>query len=289
MDQVKVFEEHRPLLFSIAYRMLGMVMEAEDVLQEAFLRWQRADADEVESPKSYLASVVARLCIDQLRSARVQRENYIGPWLPEPVVTDSSADPLAAVELSESLSMAFLVVLESLNPVERAIFLLHEVFDYDFATIAGIVGKSEANCRQIASRARHRVDQKRPRFEVSSDQQTRVLEEFMNTVTNGDIHGLMAVLDDDVTWWSDGGGMPRTAKKPIHGAEKVARFALNLVRLAPEGIVTKPAEINGAPGLILYLDDKPYSTISFDIVGNQIVTIRAVVNPDKLRSLPPLE
>lgn len=287
MDLVKTFDQYHPLLFSIAYRMLGTVMEAEDILQEAFLRWQGALVDEVESPKSYLSAMVTRLCIDQLRSSRVQREKYVGPWLPEPLVAESSATPDRSLALSESLSMAFLVILESLTPVERAVFLLREVFDYDYAEIAEIVGKSEANCRQMFSRARRHIAERRPRYEVSSVQQTRVAEQFMHTLATGDLQGLLAVLDDDVTWWSDGGGMLGVAQKPIHGAGKVAHFALNLMRMAPENTVIRPVEINGAPGFITYINGKPFNTLSLDVVEDRIVAIRAVVNPAKLRTLPP--
>jgi RNA polymerase sigma-70 factor (ECF subfamily) len=288
MNWAEAFEEHRPLLFSIAYRMLGTIMEAEDILQEAFLRCQGRLVEEVDSPRAYLSSVVTRLCIDHLRSAQVQREEYIGPWLPEPLVTDSSATPQGALALSESLSMAFLVLLESLNPVERAVFLLHEVFDYDYATIAEMVGKSEANCRQMVSRARRHIAERRPRFDVSPSQQSRVVKKFMHTLNTGDVEGLIAVLDEDVTWWSDGGGMIGVAKKPIQGAEKVARFALNLLRMAPENTVARPVEINGGPGFIVYVDGKPFNTLSFDILEDRIVGIRAVVNPDKLRTIGPL-
>jgi len=282
MEQLEVFTEYRPLLFNIAYRMLGTVMEAEDILQEAYLRWQQVTPDEIDSPKSYLSAIVTRLCIDRLRSAQVRREEYIGPWLPEPLIANPSTGPDKTVELSESLSMAFLVILENLKPIERAVFLLHEVFDYDYQAIARIVGKSEANCRQIASRARRYVTMNRPRFEVSSDDHTRVVEQFMDTLVSGDVNGLMSTLDQDVTWWSDGGGVRGIAKKPIHGAANVARFVLNLMRMAPEGTVTRQTEINGRPGFITYVNGKPFNTLAFDIVEGRIVTIWAVVNPDKL-------
>ena len=262
MNQVQAFDEARPLLFGIAYRMLGSVMEAEDIVQETFLRWQKVAIDEVTSAKSYLSTVVTRLCIDYLRSARVRREEYVGPWLPEPLVADSGGSPHGALALSESLSMAFLVILESLSPLERAVFLLREVFDYDYAEIAGIVGKSEVYCRQLASRARRHVAERRPRFEVAPEQQVQVVEQFMRTLDTGDIEGLLAVLDDGVTWYSDGGGLPGIARKPIHGAEQVAWFALHLRRLAPENTVVRLAEINGEPGFITYVDDNPFSIFS---------------------------
>ena len=283
MEQLEVFSEYRPLLFSIAYRMLGTVMEAEDILQEGYLRWQQVTPEEIDSPKSYLSAIVTRLCIDRLRSAQIRREEYIGPWLPEPLITTPLASPDETVELSESLSMAFLILLESLKPIERAVFLLHEVFDYEYQAIAKIVDKSEANCRQIASRARRHIAAKRPRFEVSSDDHTRIVEQFMDTLVSGDVDGLMVTLDQDVTWWSDGGGLPGIAKKPIHGAENVARFVLNLMRMAPEGMSTRLVEINGKPGYITYIDGKPFNTVAFDIVDGRIVTVWAVVNPEKLR------
>jgi RNA polymerase sigma-70 factor (ECF subfamily) len=184
--------------------------------------------------------------------------------------------------------MAFLVILESLSPVERAVFLLREVFDYDYPEISRIVGKSEANCRQLASRARRRVAERRPRFEASPEQQKQLAEQFMQTLSTGDVEGLLSVLDDKATWWSDGGGMAGVAKKPIRGAQNVARFALNLRRMAPENMVTRLVELNGKPGCIIYIDGQPFNTLSFDIDGERIVAIRAVVNPDKLAALPPL-
>jgi RNA polymerase sigma-70 factor (ECF subfamily) len=289
MNRVQAFDEARPLLFSIAYRMLGSVMEAEDILQEAFLRWQKVTTDEVASAKSYLSTVVTRLCLDHLRSARVRREQYVGPWLPEPLVATTGDTPHGAAALAESLSMAFLVILESLSPLERAVFLLREVFDYDYAEIAAIVGKSEVYCRQLASRARRHVAERRPRFEVAPKQQAQVVDQFMQTLDTGDVEGLLAVLDDNVTWYSDGGGLPGIARKPIHGAEQVARFALNLRRLASEDTVVRPAEINGEPGYITYVEGRPFNTFSFEIYQNRIVAIRAVVNPDKLSTVPSLQ
>lgn len=190
--------------------------------------------------------------------------------------------------LSESLSTAFLVILESLKPVERAVFLLREVFDYDYPAIAQIVGKSEANCRQIFSRARRQISQDRPRFQVSPLEQSQVVDQFMNSANTGDVQGLLAVLDPDATWYSDGGGLRGVAKKPIQGAENVIRFMFGLARLAPENVTIRPAEINGGPGVIIYVEGQLYTTLSFDFLGDRIKTVYAVVNPDKLRALPPL-
>jgi RNA polymerase sigma-70 factor (ECF subfamily) len=286
VDPSEVFDGQRPFLFSIAYRMLGNVMDAEDVVQEAYLRWQRAPQAEVRSPRAYLSAVVTRLCIDQLRSARTQREEYIGPWLPEPLPTEPAPD---AVVIDESLSMAFLVLLESLNPTERAVFLLREVFDYDYDEISRLVGKSEANCRQIARRARQSVAARRPRFESSPEQEERLMGSFLEACFGGDMEDLLALLSEDVTFWSDGGGKTRAALNPIHGADKVARFFSGILRKAPPGLVVRRALVNGRPGLIGYFEDgRPQSVATFDVAEGSIRAIRLVVNPEKLRAVPPL-
>jgi RNA polymerase sigma-70 factor (ECF subfamily) len=283
---IGVLDRHRPLLFSIAYRMLGSVMDAEDVVQEAYLRWQRAPQAEVRSPKAYLSAVVTRLCIDQLRSARARREGYIGPWLPEPLPTKPAPD---AALLDESLSMAFLVLLESLNPTGRAVFLLREVFDYDYGEVSRLVDKSEENCRQIARRARQSVAARRPRFESSPEQEERLMGSFLEAYFGGDMGGLLALLSEDVTLWSDGGGKTRAALNPIHGADKVARFFSRILRKAPAGFVVRRASINGRPGLIGYFEDgRPQSVATFDVAEVSIRAIRLVVNPEKLRAVPPL-
>jgi RNA polymerase sigma-70 factor (ECF subfamily) len=286
VDPSEVFDRQRPFLFSIAYRMLGSVMDGEDVVQEAYLRWQRAPQAEVRSPRAYLSAVVTRLCIDQLRSARTQREEYIGPWLPEPLPTEPAPD---AVVIDESLSMAFLVLLESLNPTERAVFLLREVFDYDYDEISRLVGKSEANCRQIARRARQSVAARRPRFESSPEQEERLMGSFLEACFGGDMEDLLALLSEDVTFWSDGGGKTRAALNPIHGADKVARFFSGILRKAPPGLVVRRALVNGRPGLIGYFEDgRPQSVATFDVAEGSIRAIRLVVNPEKLRAVPPL-
>jgi RNA polymerase sigma-70 factor (ECF subfamily) len=286
-DGTDLFDRYRPLLFSIAYRMLGSVMDAEDVVQEAYLRWQRAS--EVRSPRAYLSAVVTRLCIDQLRSARTQREQYVGPWLPEPLPTEPAFDVADAVALEESLSMAFLVLLESLTPTERAVFLLREVFDYDYGEISYLVNKSEDNCRQIAHRARQSVAARRPRFESSPEQEERLMGSFLEACFGGDMEGLLALLSEDVTLWSDGGGKTRAALNPIHGADKVARFFSGILHKAPPGFVVRRASVNGRPGLIGYFEDgRPHSVTTFDVAEGGIRAIRIVVNPEKLRAVPPL-
>ncbi len=280
------FDLYRPLLFSIAYRMLGSVMDAEDVVQEAFVRWRGASETEVRSPKAYLSAVVTRLCIDQLRSARTRREEYVGPWLPEPLPTEDAPDP---VVLDETLSMAFLVLLETLNPTERAVFLLHEVFDYDYAEISRLVGKDEANCRQIARRARRSVASRRPRFESSPEQEERLMGKFLEASLDGDMEGLVSLLSEDVTLWSDGGGKTRAALRPIRGAANVARFLSGILRKAPPGLIVRRAQINGRPGLVGYLGDgRPQSVVTLDAAQERIQTVRIVVNPEKLQTIPPL-
>ena len=279
------FERHRSLLFSIAYRMLGSVAEAEDVVQEAYLRWREVPEGEVRSPKSYLSAVVTRLSIDRLRSAR--REEYIGPWLPEPLISDRAEELAAHDELDESLSMAFLVLLESLNPVERAVFLLREVFGYDYEEISSIVRKSEANCRQIARRARQSVAARRPRFERSLEKEKMLTERFVEACMSGDMEGLLELLSEDVTLWSDGGGKVAAAPYPIHGPEKVARFLVGVLRTVPPGFFVHPARVNGGSGAIGYVDDHPTGVVALDVAEGRIRRVRIVVNPDKLRTVPP--
>jgi RNA polymerase sigma-70 factor, ECF subfamily len=281
------FERHRSLLFSIAYRMLGSVADAEDIVQEAYLRWREVPEAEVRSPKSYLAAVVTRLSIDRLRSAQVQREEYIGPWLPEPLVTNRAEEGADLVEVDESLSLAFLVVLESLNPVERAVFLLREVFDYDYEEISGIVGKSEANCRQIARRARSAVAARRPRFERSPEQEERLTRRFVETCMNGDMEGLLKLLSEDVKLWSDGGGKVAAAPYPIYGPEGVARFLLRVLRTVPPEFSARLTRVNGGPGVVGYVDGYPTSVVALDVADGYVQGIRIVVNPEKLRAIPP--
>ncbi len=286
MARVERFERHRSLLFSIAYRMLGSVVEAEDVVQEAYLRWRRAPEDEVQSARAYLSAVVTRLSIDHLRSARARREEYVGPWLPEPLPSEPEA-PGEAV-LDESLSMAFLVLLESLTPVERAVFLLREVFEYDYAEISRIVGRAEANCRQIARRARGAVAARRPRFDPSPEQHQRLTHRFVEVCSSGDMEGLLELLADDATVWSDGGGKAPAALRPIRGAEKVARFLLGVLRKAPAGLAVRLRRINGGPGIVGYMDGRPTHAATLDVADGRVTGVRIVANPEKLRSIPPL-
>ena len=286
MGYPEVFAELRPLLSSIAYRMLGSVAEAEDVVSEAYLRWSRVQDTEVQSPKAFLSAVVTRLCIDQLRSTRVKRETYVGPWLPEPVLTGSqgSFEPSERAELADTLSMGFLILLESLTPVERAVFLLREVFGYEYSEVAEIVGRSEANCRQIALRARKHVEARRPRFEASEHARRQITERFLRACESGDLQGLLSFLSDDIVLWSDGGGRAQAARRPIVGAHSVARFLLGLIKRWHGRLQIDPAEINGQPGYLL-VDKEPIGAVALDLGGDtepRITGIRIVVNPDKL-------
>ncbi|MBI5671050.1 MAG: RNA polymerase sigma-70 factor [Chloroflexi bacterium] len=285
---METFESYRPLLFSIAYRMLGSAMEAEDIVQEAYLRFQ--SAGQVQSPKAYLSTVVTRLCLDHLKSARVQRETYIGPWLPEPLPTGDSAFPEQVAGLSESLSMAFLVLLESLSPVERAVFLLREVFDYDYAEIARIVERDEATCRQLFSRAKKHISDSRPRYTSSPEEHNRLLASFLQAAEQGEMNSLMALLAQDVTLWSDGGCKVRAATRPIHGREAVARFLLGIRRFAEGRERVELMNINGAAGFVLRAaDGRPLYVFTLETGSGLIRALRVVGNPDKIARFKPPE
>jgi RNA polymerase sigma-70 factor (ECF subfamily) len=289
-SMLEAFDRHRPLLFSIAYRMLGSVADAEDVVQEAYLRWQGTE-EEVRSPKAYLSAVVTRLCLDHLRSARARRERYVGPWLPEPLLTEEEGSQVEqATDLDDSLSMAFLVLLESLTPVERAVFLLREVFGYDYAEVASLVGKSEANCRQIARRAKRSVEARRPRFESSPEQEERLMGRFLQASVEGDMEALLSLLSEDAVLYSDGGGKTRAALNPIFGAENIARFASRILRKAPPGFTMRWERVNGRPGLVGYFGDgSPHSVTTLDVAEGRIRAIRLVLNPEKLGAVLRLE
>jgi RNA polymerase sigma-70 factor (ECF subfamily) len=280
---------YRPLLFAIAYRMLASVADAEDAVQETFLRWHRALADGVvvESPKAWLSAVITRLCIDQLRSARVQREQYLGPWLPEPLATREEPDVADTALLNESLSTAFLLLLETLSPKERAVFLLHDVFAYGYAEIAAIVGESETYCRQLARRARDHLAARRPRFPVSPADQEHLTRRFIDATVTGDLSALVATLASDVTLWSDGGPNARAARRPIHGADKVARFLLGISRHVPPGTVIGVELVNGWPAIVARLDGHPITVVSLESTAGVIHGVYIVSNPDKFHGVPP--
>jgi RNA polymerase sigma-70 factor (ECF subfamily) len=286
------FAPLRPLVFSIAYRMLGSVAEAEDIAQEALLRAHReaAAGTEIASPKAYITSIATRLAIDHLRLARVRRETYVGPWLPEPLLVDEGADVAHAVEVADSLSMAFLVLLERLAPVERAVFLLREVFDYDFAEVAEVVGKTEDNCRQILVRARRRVADERPRFEASRAERDALAERFFAAAQDGDVDGLVALLAADATFTGDGGGKATAFPRPIDGGLPVARVVAAIFRRGRSlGMRAEPAQVNGQPGLTARdADGAIVSAMALDIAGGVVLGVRSVVNPDKLGHLGPV-
>ncbi len=284
MAEDEVFTVYRPVLVGLAYRMLGAVMDAEDIVQEAFLRWRQTAGETVETPRAYLTTIVTRLCIDHLRSARVRREQYIGPWLPEPLVgaqPEESPEP----ELADSLSLAFLVLLETLTPTERAVFLLHEVFGYAYAEIAPIVGKSDAACRQIGARARRHVDERRPRFDASPGEQERLLQRFLRTCATGDMDALIALLADDATVWTDGGGKVSAALHPIHGASNAARFLLGILVKAPPTMTTRFATVNGRAGVLVEIDGHVSHVLTVDSADGRITAVRIVANPEKLQRL----
>jgi RNA polymerase sigma-70 factor (ECF subfamily) len=290
----EAYVDLRPLLFSIAYRMLGSVSEAEDVVQEAFVRYQRAIGDEtvIESPKAYLSAVVTRLAIDYLKSARVRRETYVGEWLPEPLVTDEGAnDPATLAERTDTLSMSFLVLLERLTPVERAIFLLHDVFDYDFEEVGRIVRRSPATCRQHAVRARRFISENRPRFDADHAERDELLRRFFAAAEGGDVDGLIEVLAEDAIVYGDGGGKVPQWYAPIVGAADVAKlFAVMGRQMRRLGATFERRLVNGQPGIIFR---GPHggvmSVMSFEVVDGRVKTIRSVVNPDKLGHLGPVE
>lgn len=283
-SRLQTFEQERPRLFAIAYRMLGSVMEAEDAVQETYLRYMATNAEAIQSPKAFLSTVVTRLCLDQLKSARVKREEYFGPWLPEPLLTADAPDELLARH--ESISMAFLLLLEALSPVERAVFLLREVFDYDYDAIARIVGKNEANCRQLYSRAKKHIQAGRPRFTPSPQEQQQLVGSLLAAMQAGDSDTFAALLAEDVELRSDGGGKASAATHPLVGRATVMRFVLGLYHKRPPKTTVEFAEVNGEPALVVRVAGKVDNVICFEIDGANISAIRIVRNPEKLRHLP---
>jgi RNA polymerase sigma-70 factor, ECF subfamily len=288
-----VYEELRPLLFSLAYRMVGSPSDAEDIVQEAFLRFHREArrGTQIASPKAWLSTVTTRLAINHVQSARVRRERYVGTWLPEPLVTDTEPGGLMQeAETADSLSLAFLVLLESLSPVERAVFLLREVFDYGYDEIASVVGKSPDNCRQIAVRARQQVEARKPRFEASRRKREELSRRFFEAVEAEDTQVLVRLLAADVVVYGDGGGKAPAVLHPVFGREAVAQlfsgFRSFSERLGARSV--HYAEVNGQPGaLLLDADGRPVLVVSLDIADDQVQTVRAITNPDKLRHLTP--
>ena len=286
-DPAGAFEEVRPHLFGIAYRMVGSAADAEDLVQDAALRWLGIeDNAQIASPRAYLTTIVTRLCINHLKQARAKREEYVGPWLPEPLLTDTGPTPSDRVELEESLTFAFLLLLQSLSPRQRAVFILREVFRTPTSEVADILGTSEANCRQILTRARVQVKARRPRFAVSEAGQRAAMQRFSEATRSGDIDALLDVLAPDAVVLTDGGGQARAALRPVFGAERVARFIFGaLARLVPPGVVPIPREVNGGPGIVAFHDGTPVAVLTADIEEGRIHTLYIVTNPSKLRAV----
>ncbi len=289
----QLLAELRPASFAIAYRMLGSVAEAEDIVQEALLRVHRAieAGEQIESPRAYIATVTTRLAIDELRSARVRRERYVGEWLPEPVITEDPDDPAQHAEMADSLSMAMLVLLESLSPEQRAVLLLRDVFDYGYDEIAEIVGRKQDNVRQLAVRARRHVEQGRPRFEASREQRDQLAHRFFAAVQDGDLEGLEALLARDVVLTGDGGGKVPALARPLHGRKRVARTLLNWVKVGARvpGASIRPAEVNGTAGaLLLDGQGRVIGVWVLEVLDGQIEAVRSIVNPEKLAHLGPV-
>jgi RNA polymerase sigma-70 factor (TIGR02957 family) len=292
-DAADVFDEHRSLLVSVAYRILGSVTDAEDAVQEAYLRWSGVEHSEINDPRAFLVRVTTRLAIDRLRRARTRRESYVGPWLPEPILTRQ--DPSEEVEMAESVSMAMLVVLETLSPLERAVFVLREAFGMPHAEIAEVLGRSEEAVRQLARRAREHVRERRTRFDADQDEQRRVTERFLEATSTGDFGALMAVLSPGVELVADSGGKALAPRRPVRGAQKVARFLLavaterNTARFL-KSIGSQPsgevrihlAPVNGDPGVVITAGNEPISALALDVSDGLVHTIRLIANPEKL-------
>ncbi|HEX2190409.1 MAG TPA: RNA polymerase sigma-70 factor [Longimicrobiaceae bacterium] len=276
------FQRERGRLFGIAYRMLGSVREAEDVLQDAYVRWHGVDHAAVEHPGAYLARLVTRLCLDVLKSAHARRTEYVGVWLPEPLVGPADDDPAAVHELADDLSLAFLFLLERLTPVERAVFLLRESFGFSHREVAGVVGKTEENCRQIERRARRKLAEARRPAPADPEEHDRLFGGFLRAVREGDVEGLVGMLAEDAVAYSDGGGRARAALNPVHGADRVARLLAGLARKGAPGWETRLVPVNGRTGLLLFEDGRPRGILAAHVEGGRIVAVFIVVNPDKL-------
>jgi RNA polymerase sigma-70 factor (ECF subfamily) len=290
-DRERLLDELRPVAFAIAYRMLGSVAEAEDVVQEALLRVQRAlqAGEQLGSPRAFVATITTRLAINELHSARARRERYVGEWLPEPIITDASDDPAQHAEMADSLSLAMLALLETLSPEQRAVLLLHDVFDYGYAEISQIVGKREENVRQLAVRARRHVEQRRPRFQTTREQRDELAARFFAAAQHGDLAGLEALLAADIEMTGDGGGKVPAITQPLRGRATVAHMLANSVIARLPGLSLRLVEVNGGPGaLFLDAQQRLISVMALEIAAGQITRIDSIVNPDKLKHLGPV-
>lgn len=285
-DATSAFEPLRGYLVGLAYRMLGSRAEAEDMVQEAYLRWHDTDRAAVREPRAFLSTTVTRLCLDHLKSARARREEYVGQWLPEPLLDDPALSPQGASEYANDLSVALLLTLERLSPLERAAFLLHDVFDMDFNAVGEALGRDAAACRQLAARARNHVREERPRFRPSPEEEARVFSAFTDALGKGDMDGLVQVLAKDAVFYSDGGGKATALSRPLDGAGRIAKFLRGVVsRLWNEGIKVRPARINGMPGLVLFKAGEAMQTFTVEVSGGLVSRIYSVRNPDKLQYL----
>jgi RNA polymerase sigma-70 factor (ECF subfamily) len=281
----ELFEAQRPRLLAIAYGMLGSVMEAEDVVQDAWLRWQRADVPSVESPAAWLTTVVTRIAVDRLRAAKRRRETYVGPWLPEPLVTEEGQDAAEKVAEAEALSLALLTALERLNPLERAVFLLREVFDFDYSEIADVLDRSPAACRQIAHRARERVGDPRRAHRPDPQRESEIVAAFQAALAFGDVEELRRVLVEDAVLWSDGGGAARAARHPIVGAERIARFLVRVARTPPPEVQVRLVRANRDPALLILTPSGAMAVMALELTEEGVAAIRTVLNPVKLQAL----
>jgi len=285
MDTAELVGRERGRLFGMAYRLMGTVSDAEDAVQEAFLRWEQADHGAIENPAGWLTTVLTRYCLDQLRAARRQRETYVGTWLPEPLVAVNSAgagDPAEQVTLDESVSLAMLVVLETLSPAERAVFVLHDVFGTDFEEVATMVGRTPTACRQMASRARRHVRERRPRFDPDAAQQRRLVAAFLDAAAQGDLDALLPLLDPSVVLRADGGGRVRAARRPVVGPEQVAKVVIG-GRIWYRGLSSRLISVNGGTGVLATRDGELLALVGITVAGGKITEIDLVVNPEKLR------
>ena len=285
MSTETLFEAHRPRLFGLAYKLLGSRSDAEDVVQDAWLRWRQADRSAIRDAEAWLVTATTRLGIDRLRLARTERETYFGPWLPEPFSVDEAPTPERGAEIAEQVSLAFLSLLERLGPEERAAFLLKEVFDYDYAQIAELIGQNEANCRQMVHRARTRVQADRPRFPVTREKHRSLLERFMRAAQSGDRNAIVQLLDADAQLVSDGGGKVNATIRPLHGAERIARLFWAIARRPQSALEWRFGHVNGEPALLRMRDGRLHSVTTVTIEDDRISGIFTVLNPDKLDGL----
>ncbi|MBR0913887.1 sigma-70 family RNA polymerase sigma factor [Bradyrhizobium japonicum] len=278
------FERHRRYLTGLAYRMLGSMTEAEDAVQEAYIRWHRTDRTRVESPRAFLAKVVTRICLDQMKSARAKRETYVGPWLPEPVLDAETLGAETASDYASDLSVGLMLALERLSPLERAAFLLHDVFDVEFEEVARLLGRNQATCRQLAARGRAHIRESRPRFQVQADKGSEILQAFMTAYRTGNVDGLASILSEDAVLYTDGGGKRRAALNPIVGRAKILALLVGLARKRAQPVVDLgPATINGLPGCLATLANGEILTIALEVANDRIGRVYVVRNPDKLR------